>query len=524
MKKNNPLFSFLQKLGLSFMIPISILPVAGILISLGACFSSAEIVYRYNLGSILSEGTFISGVLLMMKEAGHIIFLNLPLVFAVGVAIGMAEKEKATAAISGLLSYFVMNQTISSLIKINEAYGSVDFPDMSLTNLCGITTLNTGVFGGIIVGIGVAVLHNRFYKIKFPGIISFFGGTRFVPIISTLSCVLIGVALFFIWPPVQNVIYNMGMLVAKSGYIGTLFYGFIEKALMPFGLHHIFYVPFWQTGIGGTAVVDSSYVHGAQNIFFAQLAANKDTHFSVEATRFMSGKFPVMIFGLPGAALAIYTTSKGENKKAIGKTILAAALTSALTGITEPIEFMFLFAAPLLYYGVHCVLSGISYMLMHILNVAVGLTFSGGILDLTLFGIMQGNRRTNWIYILVIGVIYFFLYFILFRLIITKFDSITPGREHGESNNLYKSSGEDVSAFIVEGLGGFKNIKTLDCCATRLRITVYDSDKVNEAVLKKSGPSGIIKRSNSVQIIFGPKVTLIKSSLDDYIDKKNILQ
>jgi PTS system D-glucosamine-specific IIC component len=276
-----------------------------------------------------------------------------------------------------------------------------------------------GVFGGIIVGLGTAFLHNRFYRIKLPAVLSFFGGVRFVPIIATVCFILVGAIAFFVWPFVQMGISKLGEAVLASGYFGTFLYGFIERALIPFGLHHVFYLPFWQTGVGGSMVIDGVTVYGAQNIFFAQLASPDTTRFAVSATRFMSGKFPMMIFGLPGAALAMYSCARPEKKKVAGSLLLSAALTAMLTGITEPIEFTFLFVAPLLYV-IHSIFAGLAYMLMHLLGVGVGMTFSGGIIDLTLFGILQGNSKTNWIWVVVVGLAYFAVYFLLFRFLIRK--------------------------------------------------------------------------------------------------------
>jgi PTS system D-glucosamine-specific IIC component len=330
----------------------------------------------------------------------------------------------------------------------------------------------------------------------------------------------------------------LGNLVINSGYIGTWIYGIIERALIPFGLHHVFYMPFWQTAVGGTAVIDGVTVQGAQNIFFAELASKSTTVFSVSATRFMAGKFPFMIFGLPGAALAMYRTAKSSRQKVAGGLLLSAALTAMLTGITEPIEFTFLFVAPAMY-AVHCVYAGLSYMLMHIFNVGVGMTFSGGIIDLTLFGILQGNAKTHWIWVVIVGVVYFFLYYFTFYFMITKMNLKTPGREDDdEETKLFTRSdfkaktgvgpdgstpaggsfSDPTSALILEGLGGKDNLSDVDCCATRLRVTVVDADKVSDPLLKQSGASGIIHKGNGVQVIYGPQVAVIKSNLVDFMD------
>ena len=385
----------------------------------------------------------------------------------------------------------------------------------SVTDVCGITSLQMGVFGGIIVGLGVAALHNRFYKIELPQVLSFFGGTRFVPIISGIVFVGVGILMFFVWPVIQSGIYALGDLVLKSGYAGTWVYGFLERLLLPFGLHHVFYLPFWQTGVGGTLEVGGKLIEGAQNIFFAQLSDPTVKHFAVSATRFMSGKFPLMIFGLPGAALAMYRTAKPEKRKAVGGLLLSAALTSMLTGITEPLEFTFLFVAPLLY-GIHCVFAGLAYMLMHICNVGVGMTFSGGFIDLFLFGIMQGNKKTSWVWVVIIGVIYFIVYYFLFSFLIKKLNLKTPGRDDTEEVKLYtradvnaRKEGENgaasedpVSEGILQGLGGKKNISDVDCCATRLRCTVFKPELVNDALLKATGASGVVHKGNGVQIIY----------------------
>ncbi len=522
-KKENGLFSVLQRVGRSFMLPIALLPIAGLLLGVGSSLTNTTTIEAYNLGAILGPGTFLNSVMQILAQTGDIIFGNLPLIFALGVALGMAEKEHGTAVLSAAIAFFVMHQTISTLLKINGQLAAGAMLEGTVANVVGIQSLQMGVFGGIIVGLGVAALHNRFYKIELPTVISFFGGVRFIPIISTFVYILVGIAMYFIWPYIQRAIYSLGGLVLNSGYFGTLIYGTIERGLIPFGLHHVFYIPFWQTGLGGSMVIDGTTVQGAQNIFFAQLASPNTTQFSVEATRFMSGKFPFMIFGLPGAALAMYSVAKPTKKKVAGGLLLSAALTSILTGITEPLEFTFLFVAPILYV-IHSVLAGISFMLMHILNVGVGMTFSGGVIDLFLFGILQGNDKTNWINIIWVGIIYFAVYYFLFRTLIRKFNFVTPGREDDEADTkLYtrkdlNASKEDKSALILEGLGGKDNLVNVDCCATRLRVTVKDSSLVKDAVLKESGASGIIKSGSGVQVIYGPRVTVIKSNLEDYIE------
>lgn len=534
------IFEVLQRVGRSFMLPIAILPVAGLLLGLGSSFTNETTIATYHLGGILGEGTILHALLVIMNKVGSAIFDNLPLLFAVGVAIGMAKKEKEVSALSAVIAYFVMNISISGMLEINgkiTADGKIasDVLTGTIASVCGINTLQMGVFGGIIVGLGVAALHNRYHKIQLPNALSFFAGSRFVPIISTVVYMFVGILLYFVWPVVQNGIYALGGLVTGSGYGGTLLFGIIKRALIPFGLHHVFYMPFWQTAVGGTMEVAGNVVQGGQNIFFAQLAdASHVTHFSADATRYFSGEFIFMIFGLPGAALAMYRTAKPEKKKQVGGLLFSAALTSMLTGITEPIEFSFLFVAPILF-AVQVVLAGAAYMIAHMLNIAVGLTFSGGLLDLFLFGILQGNEKTSWLLIIPVGIIYFFLYYFIFSFLIKKMNLKTPGREDDDQEvKLYtkadvnakrenaSKNGEavqdELSELITRGLGGKKNIDGVDCCATRLRCTVIKPDLVDDALLRSTGASGVIHKGSGIQIVYGPHVTVIKSNLEDYLE------
>lgn len=527
-------FSTMQRIGRSFMLPIALLPAAGLLLGIGSSFTNATMLKTYGLSSIIYPGSVLYAILSIMEKCGNVVFENLPLLFAIGVAIGMAKKEKEVAGLSGAIAYLVMNTAISAMI---HTYGGVEaMAEHSTASVLGITTLQMGVFGGIVVGMGVAGLHNRFYRIQLPTMLSFFGGTRFVPIICTVVFLAVGVTMFYIWPVVQSGITMLGNLVINSGYVGTWIYGTTERALIPFGLHHVFYMPFWQTAMGGAEVIDGVTVQGAQNIYFAELASQSTEVFSVSATRFMSGKFPFMIFGLAGAALAMYHTARPEKKRIAGGLLLSAALTSMLTGITEPLEFTFLFLAPLMY-AIHSVYAGISYMLMHILNVGVGMTFSGGLIDLTLFGILQGNDRTNWIWIVIVGVGYFALYYATFRFTIVKLKMKTPGREADDVEpKLYTRSDYDekgmegqrpkaamqvvdnASALILLGLGGRQNLSDLDCCATRLRVTVVKEEQVDDQALRLSGASGVVHKGNGIQVIYGPQVSVIKSRLQDFID------
>ena len=510
MKKH--LFSLLQRIGQSFMLPIALLPIAGIFLGIGSSLTNTNMLAAYHLKGLMGPGTAPYILFSLLNSAGSIIFDNLPILFAVGVAIGMARTEKATAALSSIIAFFVMHSTIGSLITYTGR--SHSFLTGATTEIVGITSLQMGVFGGIIVGLGVAALHNRFYKIELPKVFSFFGGTHFIPIISAITYVGIGILMFYIWPPIQILINDAGKLVLMSGYGGTFVYGLLERALIPFGLHHVFYMPFWQTAVGGRELVNGQLIEGAQNIFFAELASPDTSHFSVAATRFMSGKFPLMMFGLPGAALAMYTCARPENKKAVGSLLLSAAISSAVTGITEPLEFAFLFVAPPLYV-IHCAFAGLSYMLMHMLNVGIGMTFSGGFLDFFLFGILQGNTKTSWLHVIPVGILYFIVYFIVFRVMILKFNYQTPG--HEKDNATPVNNADNKSQQILDGLGGLENISDLSCCATRLRVTLHRPSKLNKQKLLATGAAAVVANGDGVQIVYGPEVTVIHARLQDYI-------
>ena len=541
------IFGVLQRVGRSFMLPIAVLPVAGLLLGIGSSFTNETTIATYGLQGILGNGTVLHALLMIMSKAGNVIFDNLPIIFAVGVAIGMAKAEKEVAALSAMISFFVMHASINAVLLLAGkvlADGTIapDVLEGTIASVCGIQTLQMGVFGGILVGLGVAALHNRFYKIELPNALSFFGGSRFVPIISTVTYVGIGILMYFIWPAVQNGIFALGGLVTGTGYFGTLIFGIIKRALIPFGLHHVFYMPFWQTAVGGTMMVDGNLIQGGQNIFFAQLASSDVTHFSADATRYFSGEFIFMIFGLPGAALAMYRCAKPEKKKAAGGLLLSAALACMFTGITEPIEFSFLFVAPMLF-AVQVILAGSAYMVAHILNIAVGLTFSGGLLDLVIFGVLQGNAKTSWLRIIPAGMVYFLLYYFLFSFLIKKFDLKTPGREdddeetklytkadvnarrteakEGESCSQAENSKDSRSAAIAMGMGGRNNITSVDCCATRLRCSIADSSLVDEKLLKSTGAVGVIVKGQGIQIIYGPQVTVIKSELEAYLAEEH---
>ncbi len=533
-------FAVLQQIGTAFFLPVSILPGAGLLLGIGASFTNQNTVSAYGLTGVLGTGTLLNGLLLIMTAVGSTIFGNLPIIFAMAVALGLAKQEKAVAVLTAGISFFVMHSTIHTMLKIT---GQI-LPDGKLSdtvmagaiaNVCGIDSLQMGVFGGILTGMIVAFLNNRFYKQQLPAVFSFFAGVRFVPLVAMFTFVGVGIAAFYIWPTVQKGIFAIGDIVLTTSYLGTFVFGFIERLLIPFGLHHVFYIPFWQTGMGGSAIIDGVHVFGAQNIFFAELASPNTSVFSVDACRFMTGKYSFMMAGLPGAALAMYHCAKPEKRKLVGGLLLSAALTSFFTGITEPIEFTFLFIAPALY-ALHCVFAGCSFLLMHILHICIGTTFSCGLVDFTLYGLLQGPAKTNWPMILPVFVAYFILYYVVFKAVILKFDLQTPGRGgEAEEVKLYtkkdykeKNSGKILekkdevsrSSEIARGLGGVDNVVQIACCATRLRLTLKNQDLVDEDILKTTGAVGVIRKGEGVQVIYGPQVSVIKSEFEEYVEEK----
>lgn len=527
----NKVLNIMQRIGKSFMLPIAILPIAGLLQGVAMALTNQSMISAYQLESVLGEGTLIYSFMLILKNVASAIFADLPLIFAAGISLGMAKKEKGVAVLSAVIAFFVMHTTINSMLMLDGQIlsdGAIanDVIQGTITSMCGIQTLEMGAFGGILVGLGVSFLHNRYYKIEFPNVFSFFGGTRFVPIISTLVFIVVGIVMFYIWPIIQNSIYSLGHFIMGTGYIGTFIFGVIKRCLVPFGLHHLFYLPFWQTAVGGSMVVDGTLVNGAQNIFFAQMTDPNLIHYSVEATRYFTGEFIFMIFGLPGAALAMYQCANSKNKKACGGLLLTAALTSMFTGITEPIEFSFIFVAPILF-GVQVLLAGSAYMIAHILNITVGLTFSGGLIDFIMFGVLQGQSKTNWMMIIPVGIVYFLLYYIIFKYLIIKYDLKTLGRDDYKKINVFKDTEKPKdenttvdlqSAYVIRGLGGRNNFKELDCCVTRLRATIIDMNKIDEGLLKQSGAAGVVCSGEVIQVIYGPRASIIKAKLEEYLE------
>jgi len=496
-------FGVLQRIGRSFMLPLALLPIAGLLLGIGSSFTNETMLAAYGLSGVIHKGTPIYVILDIMSKTGSVVFNNLPLLFAMGVAIGMAKKEKAVAALSSGVAFLIMNTTISTLIAAKGGVSAM--PANSTTSVLGITTLQMGVFGGIIVGLGVAALHNKFYEIQLPQVLSFFGGTHFIPIISSVTFLLVGILMFFVWPVIQTGIAALGNLVLSSGYIGTWIYGIIERALMPFGLHHVFYPPFLYEFGRFTDPATGEILKGEAARYFAG---------DPTAGYFMASEFPIMLFGLPAATLAMYLRAKKEKKKSVAGMMLTAAVTSILTGITEPIEFSFIFVAPLLYVF-HVLAAFLSGVLTKALNIRLGYTFSASLIDYVL-GI--SNSQNGWKLFLIVGPIIGILYFVVFYYAIKIFDYKTPGREDDgetespqENKNLDKSS---RAAKVLEALGGKENIDVIDACITRLRLTVYDTAKVDKARLKALGAAGTMDAGGgNIQVVFGTEAEMLKDEI-----------
>ncbi|MGE7604646.1 glucose-specific PTS transporter subunit IIBC [Peribacillus sp. NPDC097675] len=503
------LFGVLQKIGKSLMLPVAILPAAGILLAFGNALHNETLL---DIAPFLANGG-VEMVASVMENAGNIIFGNLPLLFAVGVAIGLAGGD-GVAGLAAIIGFLIMNVTMGTIlgIEVGDLEGSATY-----TSVLGIPTLGTGVFGGIIVGVMAAVLYNKFYEIELPPYLGFFAGKRFVPIVTAASAVVLGLIMILVWPTIQSGLnsFSENMLGANLT-IGAFVFGVVERALIPFGLHHIFYSPFWYEF--GSYVNDTGkIVRGDQAIFMAQI---KDGVQDLTAGTFMTGKYPFMMFGLPAAALAIYHEARPEKKKFVGGLMVSAALTSFLTGITEPLEFTFLFVAPVLF-GIHCIFAGLSFMTMHLLNVKIGMTFSGGLIDYVLFGLI--NPQTNAWIVIPVGLVLAVIYYFGFRFAIRKFNLKTPGREVEEDEDGIEASSSKSGSLpgdILEAMGGKENIAHLDACITRLRVSVNDIQHVDKNRLKKLGAAGVLEVGNNVQAIFGPRSETIKGQMKDIMDGK----
>lgn len=555
------MLQYLQRIGKAIMLPIAALPVAGILLGVGgsliniAALENAPAIYQPLIAFV--NIPMITIILKIMQGIGDIVFGNLPVLFAVGTAVGLAKQDKGTAALASVFGFLIMNQVIGVLLGVGATpLGTLVSGDVPaqyaqyVTTTLGIFTLNMSVFGGIITGIVTATLHNKYYNIQLPAVIGFFSGARFVPIVVSLAMAVVGALLAYIWPFVQDGIAVIALFVKNAGPIGTFLYGLIERALIPFGLHHIFYTPFWYGSfVDGQVIIDGAWqtIQGANYAYFAQLGnmqsivgADADTMSTIVSgtTRFMAGKFPFMMFGLPAAALAMYHTAAPNKKKIVGSLLVSAAFTSFLTGITEPLEFTFLFVAPVLYV-VHCIMAGLSFFLMDILNVFIGMTFSGGLIDFTLFGILPAGAGvpTNWIRAILVGAGYAVVYYFLFKTLILKLNLKTPGREGDEEEaKLYskadfqaakgldgkeapnKANGKDEivqkAPEVLAALGGEENAVSIDACITRLRVEVKDKSKVDKDKLKALGSVGVVEVGNGIQAIFGAKADAYRHEIN----------
>jgi glucose-specific phosphotransferase system IIBC component len=499
-------FGILQQVGKALMLPVAILPAAGILLALGNMFQNPQFLSAAPMFDV----HWFQAFAMVIEKAGDIVFGNLALLFAVGVAVGLADGE-GVAGLAAIVGYLIMNTTIGLVAGVTP--GMIG-KDPAFANILGIPTLQTGVFGGIVIGVLAAQLYKRFFTIELPSYLGFFAGKRFVPIVTAASAILVGVIMTIIWPPIQHGLnaFSHNMIDANPTAAAFIF-GVIERALIPFGLHHIFYNPFWYQ-FGEYINKAGQVVNGDQSIFFAQL---KDG-VPFTAGTFMVGKFPFMMFGLPAAALAMYHEAKSEKKVLAAGILASAALTSFLTGITEPIEFAFLFVAPVLF-GIHCIFAGLSFMTMQLFNVKIGMTFSGGLIDYLLFGAMP--NRTAWWLVIPVGLVFSVIYYFGFRFAIRKWNLATPGREDDEIEaSTSNAQGGDLAVGILAALGGRENIDTLDACITRLRVKVKDIKNVDKAELKRLGAAGVLEVGNNVQAIFGPKSDQLKSQIKDVMAGK----
>ncbi|PRQ10878.1 PTS glucose transporter subunit IIB [Corynebacterium sp. 13CS0277] len=513
-------FKTMQKLGKAFMLPIAILPAAGLLLGIGGALSNPTTVAAYPaLGNHVAQGVFT-----VMTQAGSVIFSNLALLLTVGLCIGLATRDKGTAALAGVVGYFVMTATTSSLLEVFNPDGEA---------------IDTGIIGALVMGSIAVWLHNRYHDIQLPQILGFFGGSRFVPIVTAAAAIGVGTVFFLLWPPFQRGLVTAGEGIASLGAAGTFLYGFILRLAGAVGLHHTIYPMFWYTELGGVETVAGEQIVGAQKIFFAQLADANHTGMFTDGTRFFAGRFDTMMFGLPGAALAMYHCVPKAKRAKYAGLFLSVALTSFMTGITEPLEFMFLFAAPALYV-IHAVFDGLSFLVADLLQIRIGNTFSGGLIDFLLFGVFQGEAKTHWMYVIVVGVFWFALYYVTFRLFITRFNVATPGRfddpaddatsgtDAGAGNTTGGDDAVEVDLMDADGdtdtitreatqvlaaLGGADNIEDIDACITRLRVSVADSSLIDRPALTALGAAGIFDVSGGVQVVYGAKADLYKTAI-----------
>ncbi|HEL2667785.1 TPA: PTS transporter subunit EIIC [Streptococcus suis] len=496
-------FKKFSQLGQAFMLPISILPVAGLLLGIGGALSNSNAVAQF---PVLDQA-WLQAVFTIMSTAGSAVFANLALIFAIGVAVGLADADKGTAGLSAGVAYLVYTATISGFLTLFADKGA---------------SIDTGVLGALAIGITVATLHNKYRKIELPAFLGFFGGSRFIPIISSFAAIAIGSIFYIIWPPIQNLLVDFGKAIAEMGSFGTFLYGFGLRLTGAFGLHHTIYPMFWYTSLGGSEVVAGETIQGAQNIFFAQLADANHTGLFTYGTRFFAGRVATMIFGLPASCLAMYHAIPKENRKKVGSFYSSSALTSLLTGITEPIEFSFLFVAPWLYV-VHAFLDGLSFLVADLLQIRIGNSFSGGLIDYLIFGVFQGNDKTNWIYVIPVGLLWAAVYYLVFKFLVTKFHVLVPGMEssdqasHSEKVLSNGSSLRDNAIAIIDALGGADNIENVTACATRLRVSLRNSGLVDKGVIQSIGATAVLDVKGGIQAIFGGKAILYSQEINQIL-------
>lgn len=492
------MFKKFSQLGRAFMLPIAILPAAGLLLGLGGALSNPSTLQQY---PFLNQ-VWLQTILKIMSFAGTAVFANLALIFSIGIAVGLAKGDKGTAGLAAGVSFLVYTATISGLLQMFAEEGA---------------TIDTGVVGAIVIGTLVAFLHNRYRKIALPRFLGFFGGSRFIPIISSFSAIFVGVFFFLVWPPIQNGLVYVGQNITKFGAFGTFLYGFLLRLTGAVGLHHTIYPLFWYTSLGGTETVAGTVIEGAQRIFFAQLADPNHVGLFTYGTRFFAGRFGTMMFGLPAACLAMYNAIPKRNRSKNVGLYFSGALTSFLTGITEPIEYMFLFVAPWLYV-IHAFLDGVSFFFADIFQIRIGNSFSGGFIDYLLFGVLQGSEKTNWFRVILLGIAIGVVYYVVFYFLVKKFQVAVPGMLDEETETITEvdsnSSLHEEALIIIEALGGKDNIESVSACATRLRVSVKDMEKVDQAPIKKLGAVAVFASSGGLQAIFGGKADLLSQEIN----------
>lgn len=602
--------SKLETMGKASIFPISLLPLAGLCLGLGTLFTNALNIKIYGLQNILGKVYFVGDTLtvtkttalyeflIILSKLGNIIFSNLPLLFAIGTAFAFAKYEKPTAALMGGVFFLIMHQTINGLLSTTIIPGVplvADTPENPYAMLMagqsvilGIQSLQMGIFGGIVAGLMTAGIHSRYCKMKLYSnmnslsVAEFFKLSKLPALLTVICAIFTGVVSYIVWPLVQTGVANLGFFIKNTGYVGTFLFGVIERILMPFGLQNVFSLPLMYTKTGGEMIARGTSIQGFQNMFLHHLTDPATKRFSVNYTRFMTGKYLFMMFGLPAASLAMYNAASKDRKKFIAGLLFSVALASFLVGFTEPLELLLLFTAPLLYL-IHIILAGLSFVAMHIMNAATGVSFSGGLADYYLFGVLQGQAKTGFTSIIPFGIAYFIIYYLLFRILISKFNLKTLGRENivqydkeikveeiipavdtvtvrklteeeikadssltaenkdnenttDESNKTSEENSEKSEEEISEeknirelekteailfALGGKRNIINIDNCSSRLKLEVKNSLFVNDAALKITGALGVIKNKENVEVIYGPATSDIKTRLEEYLKTDN---